>query len=182
MQLMGKDNYKKQAKTMFQWRALAANLRVTFPDVVLGLYTPEEMGAAVTVGENEEMVVKASEIVQESPRLESQVTPPKQADTLPETKPSPEIGVPENAVVTVVAVKAIEYKPGKWRYGITDDEGVTFGTFSETDYKTAEECRIKGQKVDILFRTKMYKGQLMCNVEGLRPYDPQLVKEDNFNG
>lgn len=35
--LMGKDNYKKQKKTMFQWRALAANLRVTFPDVVLGL-------------------------------------------------------------------------------------------------------------------------------------------------
>jgi hypothetical protein len=43
--LMSKDNYKKQASVMFRWRALAANLRVTFPDVVLGLYTPEELGA-----------------------------------------------------------------------------------------------------------------------------------------
>lgn len=52
--LIGKDNYKKQAKTMFQWRALAANLRVTFPDVMLGLYTPEELGAHVRVGDDGE--------------------------------------------------------------------------------------------------------------------------------
>jgi len=45
MGLLQKDNYKKQAKTMFQWRALAANLRVTFPDAIMGLYTHEEMGA-----------------------------------------------------------------------------------------------------------------------------------------
>lgn len=45
MGLEGKDNYKKQPATMYQWRALAANLRVTFSDVVLGLYTPDEMGA-----------------------------------------------------------------------------------------------------------------------------------------
>ncbi len=43
--LIGKDNYKKQAGIMFQWRALAANLRVTFPDAISGLYTFDEMGA-----------------------------------------------------------------------------------------------------------------------------------------
>jgi hypothetical protein len=58
--LLSKDNYKKQPRTMFQWRALAANLRVTFPDVLLGIYTPEEMGADITVGENEEMIVAAA--------------------------------------------------------------------------------------------------------------------------
>lgn len=57
LQLMGKDNYKKQKKTMFQWRALAANLRVTFPDVVLGLYTPEELGADIRVTENDHMEI-----------------------------------------------------------------------------------------------------------------------------
>jgi len=31
LQLIGKDNYKKQAAIMFQWRALASNLRITFP-------------------------------------------------------------------------------------------------------------------------------------------------------
>lgn len=41
--LMGKDNYKKQAGTMFQWRAMAANLRITFPDAISGLYLVEEM-------------------------------------------------------------------------------------------------------------------------------------------
>lgn len=41
--LLGKDNYKKQPATMFQWRALAGNLRVTFPDAISGLYTVDEM-------------------------------------------------------------------------------------------------------------------------------------------
>lgn len=49
--LMSKDNYKKQASTMFQWRALAANLRITFPDAISGLYLTEEMtqGDEITV-------------------------------------------------------------------------------------------------------------------------------------
>jgi hypothetical protein len=43
--LANKDNWRKQAKTMRQWRAIAACARVAFPDVILGLYTPDEMGA-----------------------------------------------------------------------------------------------------------------------------------------
>jgi hypothetical protein len=43
LQLIGKDNYKKQPAIMFQWRALAANLRITFPDVIAGLYLVEEL-------------------------------------------------------------------------------------------------------------------------------------------
>ena len=61
--LIGRDNYKKQPAIMFKWRALAANLRVTFPDVELGFYTPEEMGAEVKVGEGDAMeVVNISDI------------------------------------------------------------------------------------------------------------------------
>ena len=41
--LIGKDNYKKQPGVMFQWRALAQNLRITFPDAISGLYLVEEM-------------------------------------------------------------------------------------------------------------------------------------------
>ena len=55
--LMDKDNYKKQAAVMFGWRAVAANLRMTFPDAISGLYTPDEMGADVTVSESGEMLV-----------------------------------------------------------------------------------------------------------------------------
>ena len=45
MGLSGKDNWKKQAKTMRQWRAIAAAARVVFPDAILGLYLHDEMGA-----------------------------------------------------------------------------------------------------------------------------------------
>lgn len=41
--LINKDNYRKQPAVMFQWRALAGNLRVTFPDAISGLYTVDEM-------------------------------------------------------------------------------------------------------------------------------------------
>lgn len=41
--LLQKDNYKKQPAIMFQWRALAGNLRITFPDAISGLYTVDEM-------------------------------------------------------------------------------------------------------------------------------------------
>lgn len=47
MNLSGKDNYKKQPATMYKWRALADAARTIFPDAVLGLYIPDEMGAEV---------------------------------------------------------------------------------------------------------------------------------------
>jgi hypothetical protein len=45
MGMMFKDNYKKQPAIMFQWRALAENLRLTFGDAISGMYTPDELGA-----------------------------------------------------------------------------------------------------------------------------------------
>ncbi len=58
MGLANKDNYKKQAPTMYRWRAVAACARVVFPDVILGLYTPDEMGA-------ENINVETGEIIPE---------------------------------------------------------------------------------------------------------------------
>lgn len=57
MQLSGKDNHRKQAPVMYQWRAVAACARVVFPDVIDGLYTPEEMGADVQVDEDGAMTL-----------------------------------------------------------------------------------------------------------------------------
>lgn len=42
MGLTLKDNYLKQAKTMLTWRAVAESCRMTFPDIIMGLYAPEE--------------------------------------------------------------------------------------------------------------------------------------------
>lgn len=55
--LMSKDNYQKQPAVMFKWRAIAEALRFTFPDAISGLYTPDEMGANVTVTDIGEMHV-----------------------------------------------------------------------------------------------------------------------------
>lgn len=52
MGLASKDNWQKQPRTMMQWRAIAAAIRVAFPDVIDGCYTPEEMNMDVEVAED----------------------------------------------------------------------------------------------------------------------------------
>ena len=47
LQLAVKYNWQQMPATMRKWRAIAACARVVFPDVILGLYTTEELGAVV---------------------------------------------------------------------------------------------------------------------------------------
>ncbi len=71
MGLWGKENYKKQPLVMCKWRCVAACARTVFPDVILGLYTPEEMGAEVTITDDGQVVVSddpASNVGQWTPR------------------------------------------------------------------------------------------------------------------
>lgn len=41
--LMTKDIYKKYLRDMLQWRAIARNFRITFSDILSGVYLPEEL-------------------------------------------------------------------------------------------------------------------------------------------
>lgn len=75
MGLNTKDNYKKQAPVMYQWRAVAACARVVFPDVIDGLYTPEEMGADVNVDEDGAMTVQVTQERQAPAAQERQESP-----------------------------------------------------------------------------------------------------------
>lgn len=59
MQLAGRDNWKKQPKVMLKWRAVSACARVVFPDVIQGMYTPEEMGVEVIEDEGGNVVIEA---------------------------------------------------------------------------------------------------------------------------
>lgn len=52
MGLSTKENWKKMPGIMLQWRAVAENLRLTFPDAISGLYTYDEMGAEVDADGN----------------------------------------------------------------------------------------------------------------------------------
>jgi len=80
MGLDGKDNYKKQPAIMYQWRAIAAAARVTFPDVIHGMYLPEEMGADVDVetGEVVEALPEPTEL-ESVPRVKLEGAQPHSA-------------------------------------------------------------------------------------------------------
>lgn len=53
MNLTMKDNWIKQPDTMLLWRAISAAMNLVFPDVLYGLQTPDEVGAAVVVDSND---------------------------------------------------------------------------------------------------------------------------------
>lgn len=47
--LSNKDNYRKQPLNMYEWRAISKCCRFTFPDALLGIYTPEEINTNAKV-------------------------------------------------------------------------------------------------------------------------------------
>jgi hypothetical protein len=51
------DAWKKYPKTMLRWRAISAACKLGFPEVIGGLYTPEELGARVEIDERGEEVI-----------------------------------------------------------------------------------------------------------------------------
>ena len=64
MNLLYKDNYKKQPMTMFKWRAISACARVVFPDVIGGLYLPEEIASHTDTEEQMGVIEKTAQIVE----------------------------------------------------------------------------------------------------------------------
>ncbi|MBL8165391.1 MAG: recombinase RecT [Anaerolineae bacterium] len=47
--LTEKSNWRQQPRTMLKWRCVAACARVVFPDIVQGMYTPDEMSSVEDV-------------------------------------------------------------------------------------------------------------------------------------
>lgn len=101
MNLSNKDNWIKQAPTMRQWRALGANLRLTFGDAIAGLYTYEKMGAEVEVDGEGAMKLTAlpEKSIEATYEVQSEPTPTKsesrseviskKIDQLTKSQPSP---------------------------------------------------------------------------------------------
>lgn len=77
MGLMIKDNWKKQKRVMREWRAASANFRITFADVIGGMYPPEELGAEV---DDEGEVVQVDSQVVETTHVDPQ--PPVSVGTI----------------------------------------------------------------------------------------------------
>ena len=111
MQLAGKDNWKKQPAVMLKWRAVAACARVVFPDVLMGLYTPEEINPDVTVD------METGEII-ESPMPP---TPTLVIIDKPAELPKPSVEQPQTDGSTALKPDPIETH---W-----SQHEATFGTF-----------------------------------------------------
>lgn len=63
MGLTEKDNYKKQPVTMLTWRAVTDCARMACSEALFGMYTPDEMGAAVDAhGEAVELPAQEVEV------------------------------------------------------------------------------------------------------------------------
>jgi len=98
MNLAGKTNWTQQPATMLKWRAVAACARIVFPDVILGLYTPDEMGdddgpeapeiRIVKDGQETDIatgeIVEAAEVVEEAPAPEPTTEAPVETSAPPD--------------------------------------------------------------------------------------------------
>ena len=189
--LITKDNYKKQPSTMFKWRALAANLRVTFPDVLLGLYTPEELGANVTVAENEEMVVETKPTPEPVVEMAKKSFP--DAEVVSESTkewPHPADAADDPDLITFeftpAAVSEKQYKPGKFRYGIKNEAGTWFTTFSRTHAENAKAAKRDNVPLFLKARKGEFNGKTQYTVEFLSFANPSpvsdLAEEVNVEG
>ena len=80
MNLTMKDNWIKQPDTMLLWRAISAGMNLVFPDVLYGLQTPDEVGAAVVIDSNDPL----------EGRIVEQAPVPKAPPSVPQIPPEPE--------------------------------------------------------------------------------------------
>lgn len=79
--LSEKHNWQSQPKTMLKWRALAACARVTFSDVIGGLYTKEEIGSEVVVYDDGTMQIETENAPQLPAKQQSQPDRPAPEST-----------------------------------------------------------------------------------------------------
>lgn len=86
-QLAGGDNWQKYTKAMLFSRCMSAGARVAMPDVLAGMYTPEELTDAVTVDEETGEITPGAQVIDAKPALVVTVTTPPAA-TEPERKPT----------------------------------------------------------------------------------------------
>ena len=65
--LAGKDNWRKYPGPMLKARCLSGIVRAAYPDLMMGIYDPDELGGPVTID---------AEVVHESPRTLKEKLPP----------------------------------------------------------------------------------------------------------
>lgn len=95
MGLAGKDNWKKQPVVMRKWRTVSKSCKVVFPDIIQGMYIPEEISPETVVDADGGIVEGQFTPVKE----QAKDTPPQEQP--PVTEPTPEVSKDRSAVYKV---------------------------------------------------------------------------------
>lgn len=125
--LTGKSNWNKMPAVMLKWRAVAAAARIVFPDIIIGMYTPEEVDPAITVNSEGELVgdiVITREPEQKQTTVQHVVDGSTarvvEADADEDEQPEPvKPDLSMQKAVTITTVKVCEDQNGKTFYGLT---------------------------------------------------------------
>ena len=210
MGLADKDNWKKQPAVMRRWRAIAANLRLTFPDAIGGMYSVEELAPETQVDMTGTPVVPPLEPL---PSPES-LMPRRIGESVPapEAPPPPALASPTEAEMfeamlglseTEPATPPTEREPVKASrepvegvqqplaglvITINGKEIVTAGITKDTLFKTfklgamVDELEGKGRHKDLLGREfGVEHRHELTEAQGKR-YVAELVKIVNRHG
>lgn len=146
-----KDAWKKQAATMLEWRCTSKGLRREFSDVILGLYTPEEIAHDVELVEAESEGAPAGERVT-SLEIKPEAAAAPELEARPVAEPKQEKEEPQNVSDVVVKVDDM------------DDESIMRWAFPKGAYSGQSLMMIYSQETgNGKPKGKLYLEQLVEN-------------------
>lgn len=95
--IMGNSGWKTYPKLMLRWRCISAGLKIVAPDIVSGVYDPEELGAQVSISPEGEIVAEVVEVTTvpaENPKAERLRQQHEMYREPGDTRPAPQPGAP----------------------------------------------------------------------------------------
>lgn len=142
MGLSGRDGWQKQGAVMRKWRAVSACARIVFPDIIQGMYIPEEIAPELPFDTDGEIV--ETEIEAPPPAPQETITPSPVSKSEPNSNGSNNIWTPDNIATFIdkfaerFPTPHTHYLPilGKLNVGALSD----LGTFEQAREKLFEKC------------------------------------------
>lgn len=133
--LLKNPTWRQYPANMLRWRALGNALHVCCPDVLVGIYTPEELGANV----NADGEIVDALPTQPAPRAQQQRSTPIQAEPVDDAVLVPETAA-NDPLATVDQLQAIkDYRLGeRWKSDPTAFAQFTMGAVGRKFAKPAE--------------------------------------------
>jgi hypothetical protein len=136
--LLGKDNWRKYPRAMLRARCLAEAVRAVFPDVLLGVYDPDELGAVTS---------ESGEIVAYPEAVAPQVTPHGEPDPEATYRPQDDVAIALDEIAkadTLAALKTALHTHA-WR---TPDDIEQWHPADRRDISKAYKARERQLKKD----------------------------------